>query len=423
MFKDIFQDLIFFLKKPSDAIYPIQSKKSKCNSLLTILIIDLLVIAIISFIINILDNFINLNLQNHQILILLELIPIWLVIVLVVFILPFFEELIFRLFLRFEYNYYIKTIIKVLSIFINVQNIENYYKSIWFSKYIYIFYFSSIAFAFVHLSNFDLNSIILITIPILILPQFVLGLFIGYLRVRFSFILGFLFHSIHNLIFIVVTLISLNSSVEKLNIQNDNFSLFIVEKEFSSSKNSTYTSTIDSIVSENIDLKSIISTLENKNLNLIEDNNALQMNKIINFQYIKKSNIELNSDSIILSNLSNIYKFKIEKKEKFQDVYNLFIQDTTKLYKYKLDENTKSSTTEVSKDSIYFSNTYLSDITNSLSRIFNMEFIIEDNSKSKFNISLPINSIKDLDSLFNNKYGIRLKTNRMNTEYIFINFY
>jgi len=423
MFKDIFQDLIFFLKKPSDAIYPIQSKKSKCNSLLTILIIDLLVIAIISFIINILDNFINLNLQNHQILILLELIPIWLVIVLVVFILPFFEELIFRLFLRFEYNYYIKTIIKVLSIFINVQNIENYYKSIWFSKYIYIFYFSSIAFAFVHLSNFDLNSIILITIPILILPQFVLGLFIGYLRVRFSFILGFLFHSIHNLIFIVVTLISLNSSVEKLNIQNDNFSLFIVEKEFSSSKNSTYTSTIDSIVSENIDLKSIISTLENKNLNLIEDNNALQMNKIINFQYIKKSNIELNSDSIILSNLSNIYKFKIEKKEKFQDVYNLFIQDTTKLYKYKLDENTNSSTTEVSKDSIYFSNTYLSDITNSLSRIFNMEFIIEDNSKSKFNISLPINSIKDLDSLFNNKYGIRLKTNRMNTEYIFINFY
>lgn len=423
MFNDIFQDLIIFLKKPSDSIYPIQSIKSKLNSLLTILIIDLLVIAIISFIINILDNFINLNLQNHQILILLELIPIWLVIVLVVIILPFFEELIFRLFLRFEYNYYIKTIIKVLSIFLNVQNIENYYKSIWFSKYIYIFYFSSIAFAFVHLSNFDLNSIILITIPILILPQFVLGLFIGYLRVRFSFILGFLFHSIHNLIFIVITLISLNSSVEKLNIQNDNFSLFIVEKEFSGSKNSTYTTTIDSIVSENIALKSIISTLVNKNLNLIEDNNSLQMNKIINFQYIKKSNIELNSDSIILSNLSNIYKFKIEKKEKIQDVYNLFIQDTTKLYKYKLDENTNSSTMEVSKDSIKFSNTYLSDISNSLSRIFNMEFIIEDNSKSKFNISLPINSIKDLDSLFNNKYGIRLKINRMNTEYIFINFY
>ncbi len=67
----------------------------------------------------------------------------------------------------------------------------------WFARlFPAFFWLSSIAFALVHLSNYD-EGAATIALP-LVLPQFVLGLMLGYVRVRFSLWAAMGLHAVHN---------------------------------------------------------------------------------------------------------------------------------------------------------------------------------------------------------------------------------
>ncbi|WP_298335988.1 CPBP family intramembrane glutamic endopeptidase [uncultured Erythrobacter sp.] len=67
----------------------------------------------------------------------------------------------------------------------------------WFSRaFPLFFWFSTTAFALVHLANFDEGSLAIL-LP-LVLPQFVLGMMLGYVRVRFALWAAILLHAAHN---------------------------------------------------------------------------------------------------------------------------------------------------------------------------------------------------------------------------------
>jgi hypothetical protein len=64
----------------------------------------------------------------------------------------------------------------------------------------HFFYFVAISFALVHLSNFaPFNSQVYLFYPIFVLPQLLMGLLIGYTRVKYGFIYGLAIHSMINL--------------------------------------------------------------------------------------------------------------------------------------------------------------------------------------------------------------------------------
>jgi membrane protease YdiL (CAAX protease family) len=105
----------------------------------------------------------------------------------VVVIVPFIEELLFRLYLRFKDNNLTHFVILLASVTgkVNKHKIKT-------------FYFSAIMFALFHLSNYELNSLVFFLSPILIAPQFIAGLFLGYLRIKYNLFVGYFMHAIHN---------------------------------------------------------------------------------------------------------------------------------------------------------------------------------------------------------------------------------
>jgi len=138
-------------------------------------------------------------------------------------IVPFAEEIIFRLNLRTsKFNLIFSSTVVLIYTVILVYKNDGKYTSAWtllivyiittalfYSKYFFnvdskkytkvVFYFSAITFGFLHIFNFgDPNYKTLILFPILTLPQIIMGSMSGYLRLNNGFIYGVLFHMMVN---------------------------------------------------------------------------------------------------------------------------------------------------------------------------------------------------------------------------------
>lgn len=71
-------------------------------------------------------------------------------------------------------------------------------KIIWSKHFKWIFYGSSLLFAFMHLGNYKSSTQILLLAPILTLPQLFFGLTAGYMRIKYGFIYPVLLHALFN---------------------------------------------------------------------------------------------------------------------------------------------------------------------------------------------------------------------------------
>lgn len=417
--KSTLKDLSSFLKNPKDEQDIDQSKQKKVKILFSLLAIDIPIMVLLSVLINNLAKLGWVKIENHQLKLLMDIMPIGLVFLLAVIIIPFIEEIIFRFLLRFKRNYFIQIIISLFP------QTKTPFLNFWNKKFGYIFYLSAIVFAFIHITNYDSNDNIIYLIPILVLPQFIMGLFLGYLRVRYNFMLGYFMHALHNAIFISVALFSMEAtSNQKLNIETNEYSLKIEEvSRVKTSYINNYNQ--DSISFIGADFKSVISTLTNKDLDLIKTNNESLIDKKITLNYKNNSTSTLNKDSLILKHLSELYLFKIETKQRDEKVYNLFIQDSLQLLKHssKNDaEISKSSTYSVSLNRIKFENTKLDQVAKTLSMSYNKRFETEDKFTKEFNINLPNGNFSELENILKTDYGIFLKEVEKEIEYIYVNF-
>ncbi|MFE3871154.1 CPBP family intramembrane glutamic endopeptidase [Flavobacterium sp. ZS1P70] len=229
--KENYTDLMGFIRNPTDQSAPELTLTEKSKKLLSLLIIEVPLMGILITLISALETMGLVNSEDHKLNDVIMTWPIWSVLLFTVVIGPFIEELIFRSYLRYKKNYLFNFIISLVSLsgFRNEQKIETFLTSFWKKRYKFIFYFSAILFGVIHINNFKFSYTILLLSPILVAPQIVLGLFIGFLRVRYGFILGFLLHVIHNAIFIGITLIFMINTPGHRNIKETTYSNKIEE--------------------------------------------------------------------------------------------------------------------------------------------------------------------------------------------------
>lgn len=152
----------------------------------------------------------------------------------VLFIGPLIEELISRLYLDIKKITIQITMISIFLLLFKFNNLALDFKSFSYlviiiilfafltlinqktitkfgvNYYGYIFYFSSITFSFLHFSNFTsvLNDCYLWLLPILVLPQLVMGIFFGYIRIKLGFLWGLLLHICMNLPAVLIYLLN-----------------------------------------------------------------------------------------------------------------------------------------------------------------------------------------------------------------------
>lgn len=70
------------------------------------------------------------------------------------------------------------------------------------------FYLFAIIFGFIHITNFNITTNVLLLSPILIAPQIILGTYLGFIRVRFGLLWSIALHASYNAFFMLTTFAS-----------------------------------------------------------------------------------------------------------------------------------------------------------------------------------------------------------------------
>lgn len=150
------------------------------------------------------------------------------------FLVPIIEEIIFRLPLRFKNNYLLLIINKIFR--------KDKIKQFWGNNFRWFFYGSAICFGIVHASNFENERTLLffLFIPIITLSQSLGGLIIGYLRLKFGFWYGVLYHTIFNFLVIIISY-SVYHKTELFIYENNNVEILATYLEVKETTNSFYT--------------------------------------------------------------------------------------------------------------------------------------------------------------------------------------
>jgi len=116
---------------------------------------------------------------------------------------PIVEELIFRLPLRYQYNYIFRWTaglwakIKHTDPEVSDEKVQLF----WTKNFRYFFYILLILFGCAHFFNYSNYGKLWSWIIVLVFPQLIIGSILGYIRVRFSLPWSMAYHAFHNLIF------------------------------------------------------------------------------------------------------------------------------------------------------------------------------------------------------------------------------
>lgn len=177
------KDFPGFLRNPDDVQINV-SPARKVAVMLVFLLVELaLTFTIIIPVLSVIDEAVDLQYKDYESLTFLQ------TLLSAVFFAPCAEELIFRYFLRYN---------GLKTRLISKQN--------WDAIFPVLVYLSALCFAAVHIFNYNNNTALFYYLaPLIVFSQLLSGLIITYLRVRFDFIWGLLFHCTWNLIVVLVS--------------------------------------------------------------------------------------------------------------------------------------------------------------------------------------------------------------------------
>src|SRR5690554_493492 len=235
--KQILIDFWQFIKKPQD--FP-DTKSNKWKVFFTLFVAELLLLVVYLPAAALLDKYVvleqSIDLSSSAIGSLF----------LFVLLIPLIEEVIFRLGLRRKYL---------------IEAIFN--EKAWHRWFPFFVYSSTIIFGLVHISNYANTQWIFFALaPFIILTQLVGGFIMAYLRVKFNFWLGVLYHATWNfmMIFIIGYFVILFN--DDTHIKTDDYELTIKEKMFESFSEKK-------VISYKADDKTVYS-IESKDYNMTE---------------------------------------------------------------------------------------------------------------------------------------------------------
>ena len=296
------KEVLGFVKKPIQ--YKEQDPfKVNLKRLCIVLRIDLILLNIVSTFFGVLSSMgLEEVFENHENVKMLTELPVWEIILFAIIILPFLEELFFRFPLKprqwlfyiliplyiiciggffIDFSSFAKSITVVVTILISLIVFGVYHRRIiarftriWHQKFKLVFYSTALLFALIHLTNYQLSLTVILLAPILVLPQFIGGILLGYIRLRSGFIWGFLLHALNNAILIIPISLGMSRAFTTLDITNDAYSLQVQKttaKEMYASRADFFT---DSIVIKNLSFKQCIALLVDKEEKYIKFDNS-----------------------------------------------------------------------------------------------------------------------------------------------------
>ncbi len=289
--KLIVDDFYLFLKNPQENFIESLSVKQKWKILFCILLLDFILVIIASGILSFIDSFL-FKLESDQLEDVLSNKGVFSIIFIAAIFVPFIEELIFRFPLKYKRN----LLFHLLDFLF-----RNKAKTLWLKHFSIFFYLSVTLFAFMHLTNYSNNNLFFYILgPLIVLPQLIGGITLGYLRLKLGFFWGVLQHGLYNLILFSIGILFFNTS-QLIKITNADYSLEINTLEFGLNKPielEAYKSEdrIDSIIGNNITVKELAGILNSS------DNILLKKSNRLNIRFINKTNSKT-PESIIINEL------------------------------------------------------------------------------------------------------------------------
>lgn len=177
---ETFNNLIIYLKNPDFEEDTNTSFKYRLRIFFHFLLICILTSLFLTPLLGLIQVSGLVDMQKHKVTELLKQLTPGTMFLLAAVIAPIFEELIFRAPLTIPF-FKKKNIFKL------------------------VFYTFAILFGFVHLSNFKITTNIILLSPLLVLPQIILGSYLGCIRIKFGLLWSILLHATYNSIFILIS--------------------------------------------------------------------------------------------------------------------------------------------------------------------------------------------------------------------------
>lgn len=225
----LFKDIINFIKNPKSERNLTKSTKQKIYDTIGLLFLKMLFLIPVVLFFAIVYDPENIQKGNMS-----ERFTPMVLLLVGVLILPFLEEALFRLSIKFKpiylaltssvFCYYILTKLvfhtkisavdesffkrAVLSILlgvvfyfiINIKAFKKILSEFWVQHFRSIYYISCLVFAWMHYSKYEVNWTNVLLLPILTLPQLMSAIIYGYIRVSYGFRYPLLLHMSNNLI-------------------------------------------------------------------------------------------------------------------------------------------------------------------------------------------------------------------------------
>tara|TARA_B110001450_G_C17665310_1_gene499277 strand:+ start:32 stop:1432 length:1401 start_codon:yes stop_codon:yes gene_type:complete len=429
-----------------------------------VLLLDLILLALTTVLFYVVYFFgLDEILKNNETIKLFNEFPLWLDALLIIVLIPIIEEFVFRFHLKYRrwvINIYLPIVLiltcsflislnsSIMSICIIIvcllalifyivfnQKTTNYIERIWIRKFNLVFYITTLLFALIHITNYELSLTVILLAPILILPQFIGGFFIGYLRVKAGFIWGVTLHMASNAILMLPLIISLSTAFPAVSIQNKEYNLDI-EKVASNYKYDDFqTISKDSITINSYSFKKCLSLLLDKEEKSIEFDDSfmatglpqLKANILLRIEYKsknKKVNDSLSSKKNILIELQKAYSFTLTTRRETKMLYRLYIQDSLKFNRNIESLNHDKSTLSTGENSVRISNGQVKGFISGLNDTYKKELMFYTNIDNGFRYSIDINRVpfKHLLSVLQKNYGLSFKKQEKNIEIINVTF-
>lgn len=253
-----------YFKAPFDQLEDAASLSDKVKALGSILLLDLGFALLAGVVIGLVGELELVDMDNHAVATALGQFSVWQIMLIAVLGTPLLEELVFRLPLRYQANP-VAGLARLLTPKTEPavdSELAAQRRAWWDRNYRFIFYGLGVAFAYLHLTNYpDITLGLLLLSPLLVAPQFVMGILAGFLRVRFGFWWAFLLHALHNLILVGLAVFG-TGNTEVITIENDAHRLVVEEvSPLDSEIDFSYTFGIDTVGYDNVKLSYVIRTL------------------------------------------------------------------------------------------------------------------------------------------------------------------
>lgn len=453
--KNAIQLIFKFFLKPVEDSFSGQTITGKIKWLLFLLLFEMPFMLAAVFLHQLLAENGLLDSENHLVKEFIKDNSRIVIIILLILVGPFIEELIFRLPLRFKKLYFIPFTLIILfyagtllfkklhvslalsiPLFIAIATFLIFYifnrnmakkrETILSVNYSLYFYSVTILFALFHLSNYSYTPSLLLFSPIVVLPQFVSGFLFGFIRIKQGFIWGFFLHALHNAVFILPVLLFPFSNHPKLieKIDKDDYTFEVYEgnsfnklKSIKSSRTASISKVTPNEIILNGKFKDVVSTLTIINKRNIRFKNSILAEKEISL-YFRNDSAQIESARIasllVFENLLKSYKLETKNEKRDLKVWNLSVKNEHLFKTHICDsvDNISQNTTRGFfgvRDTLKLHSINSEFLSKTLRIAFDTEIQNDIDKNAVFSIKIPNDDFYKLKYFLESNYGLTIE--------------